>query len=236
MKKLVVSFLLCFILILTGLPCFAMNTGFDLSDKSEEEIAAIVSRLDIELIDEPEIKTGFSCFDVNEFGDYALGFDRSEKDILLTYNAEGEYLYGFSFADNGGFGIEWDGNDIIVYSVRSDLAILIDKQGRCLDIKEIQNTSQNNEYWRKEVNANIRTVNGATFTAEHGLVNSELLHWGTYLCLVKTTPSGERMILFDVTANAIALTIIILFVVVILFTVVILVVCRVKHNPKARDA
>lgn len=63
------------------------------------------------------------------------------------------------------------------------------------------NTSQNNDYWFNEVNANKRVVNGVTYTAEHWLFNDELLHWGKYTRLVKTLPDRDSIVLFDTKFN-----------------------------------
>lgn len=132
----ILFFVLVLFCSLFAVPCSAINTGFDIEDVNEDEMPVIFERFDLEMIDEPKITNGFSCFDVNEFGDYTLGFDIGNTDVILFCSSNGEYLYGFSVADNGAFGIEWDNENIIIYRVRSDLAVLIDKDGNCLDMKK----------------------------------------------------------------------------------------------------
>lgn len=226
--------IISWILIISPLDCFAWNTEFETADISEEEIADIYSRLNLELINEPEVKYGFSCFDVNQFGDYALGFDGSEKDTILVYDSNGDYKYGFLFVDGGDFGVGWYANEVILYRVRSDLAILINDQGKCLGIKEIQNTLDNSHIWTNEVDANKRIKEDATYTAEHWLFNSELLHWGTYTRLVKTMPDGERIVLFDTTddtlSRMIALTV---FVGIVCISIFVLILYHLKRGDKA---
>lgn len=199
---------------------------------NQDEIAAVWEKLDFEKIDEPEIKEGFSCFDVNESGDYALGFDLGNRDAVLLYNVDTGYLRGFSFTNNGSFGVKLDGESIAIYLVRSDLVVSLDSNGNCLKMEQIQNTVGDSEDWRKEVNANKRIVNGVAFTAEHWLLNNELLHWGSYPRLVKTMPDGEQTVLFDTTAHVLVrnLTIAIFAGIAISLAVIIPTVRRVKRR------
>ena len=182
--------------------CCAASAGFETVDLSEERIAEIYPRWELALIDEPDVKQGFVCFDVNPSGHYALGFGETDKKAVLVYDENGNYLYGFSF-NTGSFGVGWDGNDLILYSVRGDLAICIDRQGQCLWMKDIPQTSHNSDIWRKEVEANTRVKEDATYKAEHWLYNNETLHWGIYTRLIKTLPTGEEIVLFDQTQGTI---------------------------------
>lgn len=190
--------LLCLLL---SIPCCAMGTGLVFDEISQDEISSIFERLHLERIDEPAIHTGFCCFDVNEDGGYALGFDTGNTDMILVYDTNGSYLYGFSFSNNGSLGIEWDDQNLILYTVRGNLAVWLDGNGTCLDMKIVQNSTQNNEYWNDEVWANVKKSGDVTFTAEHWLMNSELIHWGSYPRLVKTMPDGEEIVLFDRTGH-----------------------------------
>lgn len=237
MRKLFVLTLFVILFAMMISPGYARNTGFECEDVDGESMDTIFKRFELEVIDEPIVTYGFSYFDVNEMGHYALGFNNVDKDMILVYDSDCTFLYGLSFIDNGAFGFEFDGSNIILYSVRSDLAVSVDKNGNCLDMKKVQSTPQNSDYWYEEVFANIRNINGATFTAEHWLFNHELLHWGRYPRLVKTMPDGERVVLFDTTENTFAaIRFIIIFAgVLLLLTVVILVIRRAKYHPQTKN-
>jgi len=181
--------------------CLAMDTGFLTDDIAAEDIELIFNKIELTAIVQPDTFSGFSCFAVNEYGDYALGFDQNEIDTVLVYSADGTFRYGFTFSNSGSLGLELDQENVILYFVRSDLAVSVDQNGNCLDAKIIQNTSQNQDYWNGEVFANKRTVNDSVFTAKHWLFNNEHLHWGKYTRLVKLLPDGEEIILYDATAT-----------------------------------
>lgn len=217
-------FFLCICIIsghLFNVSCFAMDIGFALEDVTEDEFSSVCTNLALSVIDEPDIDVGFCCFDVNESGDYALGFDLPLKDIILVYDSTGSYQYGFSFSDNGAFGLEWDNENIVIYRVRSDLAISVDSSGNILEMGIIPDTLENNEYWNNEVNANKRNVAGVTYTAEHWIANHEWLRWGAYPRLVKTMPDGERIVLFDQPAFSVVTSVILVVLIIAAFLTVI---------------
>ena len=88
-----------------------------------------------------------SYFDVNENnGNIALCFEDSGRKKIGIYDSDGKFKYGYSFLESGSIGVEWDGNNIIIYSVRGDRAILIDKDAHLIDMKRIIINSQNNTY------------------------------------------------------------------------------------------
>ncbi len=211
--------------LLLAVPGFAMNTGFTVDDVSDEDIAAIFERFDLKVIDEPNNVSAFTCFAVNASGDYALGYGLGTGRILV-YDANGTYLYGFSFTNYGSIGLSWDGEAIILYDCRGDLAVAIDRNGNCLDMKWIQDTTQNSDYWYDEVDATQRTVNGVTYRADHCFL-------GSYSRLTKVAPDGESTVLFDVTADTILKTVstAIFAGIVILFMIIII-----RHNLKKNSA
>lgn len=178
--------------------CLAMNTGFSTEDIESPLAESVIHDLGIMSITyKPDISKGFSCFDVNEAGNILLGFDVNGRDVVLAYDSNTNFLYGFSLKDNGAFGLEWDGDDIIVYRMRSDLAIRLNSRGECQEIKHISNTLDNQNYWRDEVYASKRLCGNNVFTAKSKYINSDFLRWGTYTCLHKVSPSGEQIVLFD---------------------------------------
>lgn len=172
-----------------------------MDDMREEDVSDIFNRLDLKTIDEPMDHHPFSCFDVNEFGEYVLGFGQQDTDMILVYDSDGSYVCGFSIKNSGNLGALWENGSIVLYLSRSDLAVSIDRNGKCVNIRKIQNTMQNNEFWNQVVYANRRDMNGVSFTAENGPFTSELLHWGAYHRLVKTTPDGERVVLYDTSSD-----------------------------------
>lgn len=168
-KNFVVVFLIIVILLGCFLPlvCFADSSDLTFEEIASNEIPDIFQRMELESIEEAKATAGFSCFAVNENGDYALGYDIGSNDIIQVYNAENSYLYGFSCADNGAFELSWHDDGLIIYRVRSDLAVWIDEEGNCLGIKIVQNTTENGEYMRKVICGNSNCCNNCIYYDMH---------------------------------------------------------------------
>ena len=181
-----------------SLNCIAMNTGFATEDINKEDQAWIYQNLKVQSIQAPEITGSFCCFDVNPNGNYILGFN-GKPDKVCVYDKEGIFLYGFSLQDNGSFGVGWDDGNILVYRVRSDLAVSIDRDGNCIDMKKIPQSIENNEYWNHVVRASNRVVGDEIFNAENHMGLLNIFSAQTYTSLVKTSASGDEIILFDAT-------------------------------------
>lgn len=237
MLKEIKNYAVCCMLVLlmifaVMLPCFAADTGLLADELLEEDIAAVFAKLKLETINQPTINTGFSCFDVNQTGTYALGFGHGQRDCVLVYDPNGVYLYGFSFKNNGSLGLEWNGETLILYLLRSDLAVEVDANGNCVAIKKIQNSVHNSQYINNTIFANKRIINGATYSAEHWLINNELLHWGSYSRLVKNIPNGDKVTLFDQTNHQITKLVILLIGMTLLFSAL---AAAIVHKTKQKE-
>ena len=125
----------------------AMNTGFETEDIDSDTQAHIFMKMEIELLESDTEDFMISYFDVNENnGNIALCFEDSGRKKIGIYDSDGKFKYGYLFLESGSIGVEWDGNNIIIYSVRGDRAILIDKDAHLIDMKRIIINSQNNTY------------------------------------------------------------------------------------------
>lgn len=184
-----VALMLC-VLILLSIPCHAINTGFVLQDVPEEKKENYIISLNLKPVDAPMKNASFYCFDVNEKGQYALGFNTMfSGKVVNVYDADGTFLYGFSFNTPGSFYIEWDGDNIIVYLVRDDLAFAIDSNITCVEVADIPNNQENQKYWRGEIASAQRKVNDVTYQAKPGLL---AFRWK----LVALAPDGTETVLF----------------------------------------
>lgn len=211
--------------------CFAMNTGFSVETVDAVTAEDIMRRLDVVLLAvEPDIEKGFSCYDVNNAGNIALGFDLGERDVVLAYDSSGTFLYGLSLMDNGAFGLEWDEDHIIIFRVRSNIAIRFSNTGECTDIKQVSNTLDNRKYWNSEIFSNERLLGNDTYLAENNCLNIKLLHWGTYNRLSKVLSSGERVVIFDYPQDLTIVFVSILFAATTIITLLYIVIIRQKEQ------
>ncbi len=202
MRKFLVLLLALSCLLVLTTPCFAENaedsqTGF--TPENYEEIWGLIS---LKMILEHQGSKGFDAFDISESGCYALAFSGYLEDYVLVYDASGNYKYGFSMDINGRFGVKWDNDVLVLYLVASDIAIWVDEEGNCLDIKRYEYSNEISTWYRKDLFANVRELNGVTYNARNAHFNSPLVQAGSYTKLVKIMPDGEEIILFERSGNA----------------------------------
>lgn len=189
------QFLICFLMLTVMLlmpfavPCKAMNTGFEVEYiQDEQEIQKRFERYGFSLIEKEIHLDSFSCYAINQFGQYALGYASATKDYILVYDADQTFLYGYSFDLPGSFYIDFDGKNILFYNVRGDVAIALDQEENCLEYAEITDEMTHDSYWGELKKSKIVTP-FASYKAG--------CYMGDYHQLVRTDTDGKRTVLFD---------------------------------------
>ena len=226
-KKIVFSvlFLLFAFMINNQYTVLAMDTGFETEGIDSDTQAHIFMKMEIELLESDMEDFMISHFDVNENnGNIALCFEDSGRKKIGIYDPDGKFKYGYSFLESGSIGVEWDGNNIIIYSVRGDRAILIDKDAHLIDMKRIIINSQNNTYWHDVVFSNEKQFGDEVYT----LHNSKL---------VKKEINGKETVVIDRSTKKSIWNMSVVFYFVILFTFFIVWLIRycMKNNRASRS-
>ena len=93
--------------------------------------------------------------------------------------------------------MEWQDNGLNVYFVRGAIGINIDPQGNILDVFAIKDTMENNSYWNNVVFSSTRNVNGTVYKIDNDLGIFNFVQ-SSYSRLVKISPNGEKIVLYDV--------------------------------------
>lgn len=176
---------------------FAMNTGFSTSEPDEKKQQYFLSGNAISLTYEEPKKYIISCFDVSESGLVAVGSATYGNQYIYVYDATGKFQYGYAFNNPGSYGLQWDGSDLIIYFVRSDIAALVDSAGNIKELKVIDDTEANNSYWDKYVFAKERTQNGNTYTMKSNMGLLNIVATG-YSQIIITAPDGQETMIYDV--------------------------------------
>ena len=200
-RKFFFFILTLFLLIINGKTmAFAMNTGFSTEILSEDRQNRILNNISIAVLDEEPAKDTISCFDVSDDGMIALGCSDLETKTIGIYTPDGVFQYGYKFNTGGKFGVEWDGNNIIIYFVRSDLAVSVNPTGDIEGILAIQNTMENNTYWHHSVFSNKRIVENTEYTLRNdmGFFN---IFASSYSQLVVTDANGDTNKIYDVNSS-----------------------------------
>jgi len=173
----------------------ALNTGFSVTDVTEEKQEMIKGNLQLTLITSEPTKYPVACFDVREDGMLVIGSDSGiDKKTICIYD-QGEFQYGYTFTSAGDFYVEWDGDLINLCTVRSGLVISIDANGQILQISKIEDTIANNSYWY-DVGANKKSVQGQTYAIQNdlGILNLFAIN---YSQLTSTDAIGQITVLYD---------------------------------------
>lgn len=146
LRKITLLFLMVMVLPFLNKAAVA-ETGFSTEPLSAESQKSMLEFMAIERLDSEPESDGIICFDVNEDGLIALGFDYpGTKRLISVYSQYGEFQYGYTFNDYGTFDVEWDQHLLNIYSVRGGCVISVDQQGRVVDLLAVPRTSDNIQY------------------------------------------------------------------------------------------
>ncbi|MBR7077569.1 MAG: hypothetical protein IKI41_02360 [Clostridia bacterium] len=180
-----------------GTAVLARPAGFSTGELPEESKKNIAGNISLRVLaEEPRQIMGIRSFDVDGEGNVVIGTKMLTRANICVYDAGGNFKYGFTYREEGSFGVAFNGGCIDIYSVRSDLAITVDPDGNIVDILRIQETPANREYWDENVWADKRTAGDTEYTAknEKGLFN---IFSSSYSKLVSRNPEGVETVLYD---------------------------------------
>ena len=229
----VFAILLILTLMLNVKDVFAMDTGFSTEPLSEADKNNFLSNANISILDTEPKKEAIECFDVNEEGMIAIGSGGSVEKTIAIYDMAGSFQYGYKFNTYGSFGVEWDKNKIIIYFVRSDVAVALSSAGEVESILKILDTSENNSYWNSFVLSPKRTVGRYEYILKNdmGVLN---FFTSSYSQLVAIDSAGESNVLYDVNLDQMYKTILIFAAVVLAIGITIFAIVRecIKWNQQ----
>lgn len=195
-RSLLLLSVFCLVLFAIPLDVNALTTGFSTEELNEEQKDSFSINAGISpLSDEPE-KDTIVCFDVNDNGLIAIGQETWDKKIVSVYSSDGVFQYGYTFVSSGSIGVEWDENNINIYFVRSGVIASVNSSGEVLDIKEVQDTTENNSYYYRFFRVAERTVGDTTYLIRS---NMGILNWITasYSQVVVKEFDGTENIIYD---------------------------------------
>lgn len=224
--------LFMFVIVTNAIEVKAMNTGFTTEELTENDKKTFVSNVNISLLMVEPAKKGIQCFDVNEEGMVAIGQKGAHGKELCIYSADGTFLYGYTFNCAQSFGVEWDSECINIYFVRSDVVISVDSDGNILDIKEVQNTIENNTYENYLLYSTSRAIGDTRYLIRNdmGIFNWFAL---SYSQLITINTNGEESIIYDVSSAQFS-NMVAVFVGVLVFACLVLAVVILQFNKLKR--
>lgn len=195
-----ISILFSIVLILL-LPCTAYGTSFDLGIETEilpeEKKTELFATTEMRLITSEGNKHSIACFDVNENGMIAIGFDTQSRAKVYLYDSSGTFLYGYDFKCEGIYGIQFIGNNLAIFFVRGDYIEIYDTAGNGLDAQRVLDVKEN-QTWRSQlIDPLEKKVGEKTYILERDLG----LTMRSYSRLVQLDEEGNRIVLYDVSGE-----------------------------------
>lgn len=170
-----------------------LDSGFEVEDISESEKENI--GYNFSLISAPTANRTFVVFDVNENGMIALGHDLSNLEKRISvYDSDGNFKYGYSFESYGSFGVEWDGDYLNVYMVRSNLLITLDHEANIIEIAKVPDTNENRNHINNYIFATEKTIGDEKYTMRKKLGAFSII--ATSYTQLSKTSYGEEVIVY----------------------------------------
>lgn len=163
---------------------------------TQEDCDRILNNLNISLLETEPKKRPFGCFDVNSNQELAIGRKNLDDIIVAVYNNTGLFEYGYRLSSPSDFGVKWEGDTLVIYIIRSDLAVYIDASGKILDIVKYEYSPEGDDYWYDHFNATQITVDGTTYTAENNIGPFALLAM-SYSKVTATDDDGTLRTVYD---------------------------------------
>ena len=183
----------------TLMPVYAMNTGFSTKEVTEEEREYCIKVTELTTLSTEPAKNKIFCFDVNDDGLVAIGTSNSPDAYILVYSSDGDFQYGYQFSCDGRFGVEWDGEEILIHFAKGDVAAAFDRDGNNTAVAEIETTTANTYYWNHSIFATRRDKNGLAY-----VMRDNMGIWGAvssgYSQVAAMDAEGNTTVIYDCSA------------------------------------
>ena len=188
--------LLFVIMLLLHNVCLAASVDWGYETISEEEKAAVLEQLNLQLLPDDSRKTSLRCFDVGLDGAVAIGTASGSGCILYVYDSSGAFRYGYSFHADGAYGLEFRGDMLALFLLRGNVFVLFDSEGNCVDFQKITNVEQNHVKAKELLNRSTKIIGEKTYSLQRDMDIGD-----SYSRLVLKEKSGECTVLYDVTSQ-----------------------------------
>lgn len=231
----VLTLMVAIIIAISPMNIFASPNGFITEELYANEEESLLENIKITLLSQEPEKVAIQCFAVDD-NMIAIGTQKGSTKNICIYDLECNFIRGYKFEDSGTFGVDLIDNSIVIYLVRSDIAIYIDENAHIQDIKKISDCAENTSYWNNAVYANEREVGEKKYILKNDMSFLNFFA-SSYSQLFVIDESGEEKILYDVNSSQllqnvlifIGISIFVLFVALYLFM-------RIRKNIKSAKA
>ncbi len=194
-SRLIVALLAVMLVLCSSAGAFALEDGFETEEYPPEKLEELLENIDLQPIEGvPELRS-FDCYDVGEDDTFAVGFSDMGKAGVYVYAPDGTFSWGFTMSGGTSIYLELDGENVLLYRVRSDLALTVDSNSNCLEVRKIPHSKENKIYWR-QLGDRERTAGQSTYAIGNkaGPLNLLALSYGQ---ITRTDADGTATVIYD---------------------------------------
>ena len=206
MTKKIIRIVTFFILLLyISVEVFGADLQY--SELSEEDEKSMCENIEFTPLDSEPEKRSFKSFSVNENGEYVLvtgpWSNTDPLEYVTVYDANFEYMYGFSTKVNENMYVDWSADgSILLYLPISEKVLSINQFGEILYIKGINKEAcqENRDFW-KSVSESAKTK--TVVTEKYTYKSSKAISLFNFLLtpcskIIRTDLNGNSETVFDV--------------------------------------
>lgn len=162
----------------------------------KKEATDIITALNFRKENSEKIFSSISCFGINEES-IALGCSDGGREYINIYDEYCNYEYSYSFDSYGSFGLEFQNDTLLVYLLRENIVVSINKDIETIEVKSVVENDENQEYLDDFVYSKAKVCNGNKYYLSTG----GLLFSPSYSQLIKVDENDNKEILFDFTKD-----------------------------------
>ena len=197
---------ICILMLLMFMGSFVSSYAEDMlvsTSISENDKQALLENINFAYISKEPDKRAIKCFDVHLNGDIAIGSSKSTEKAVCVYSSQGLFKYGYRFNCSGDFGVEFDGENLTVWFLRSSIAITVTPTRKIIAVREFENNTAYSAYWRDDLRSKTRKVDEKIYSVSNdmGFLN---IFAASYSQLTLIDENGEIHILYDVNEDQFA--------------------------------
>ena len=200
MRKVLVYLLLVVPMLFSVTAVATAETGDDVTTYSAlEDVKLNVEKsLDLTLVREDLSANGIRHFDVSPEGQIALGFGQDMNSCICVYDQNGIFQYAYQFSCEQGWAIAFQGENVGIYLVRSELIAVYDSEGTCVDVLRIYNTRQNMDATRRIYYRTRKQVSQKQYYLDRDINLGQ-----SYSRLITVDERGNTNVLYDASVDVV---------------------------------
>lgn len=195
---------------------------FDTIQLTESEINRVWQSINLQLVKDVTSINEFSVpivnFDVSKSRNIVMGL--SDKQILVL-DPDGNISNLFTFETYGSFYVKWNGNNLLLFLVRSSIIVEFTLNGDLVSMVDTDDNSiNNNALWNEFTKVKNIKIDNYDYYVENKMGFFDLFACQRHNRLITIDPHGNKAVLYDVNNFQVVKIAVMFFVIITIIAVV----------------